>query len=392
MQNDLMYKIVENQETGIIILDKSRNIVYANEIIKDLLDNNINSLFGNYINCNFTILEQADCQTTSNCRSCLINRTLNIVGENKSPKTISGIEIKKNGINATVSVKISLIDEYFLLEFIAMTVENEHLNFLSMLVDKSNDIIFFKDRHLKYEYVNKKFAESINTVRSEILGKKDEELKDKGFLSKSVYLQSKEGDIKTLENGYYYGIENVYGRYFRVSKENIDGGVLCISRDITEEMEAIENSEKDILTGLFNRRKFENTLDSIYQLKTECYLCIVDLDDLRTLNNEHGHIMGDKYLKILGDILNTKRSMNCSFFRIGGDEFAGFINIDTDPKEVFQNIFSRLRELDITPKLTISVGISKFNLNNDFLTNYELADSLLYEVKRNGKNSFIVKE
>ena len=179
-------------------------------------------------------------------------------------------------------------------------------------------------------------------------------------------------------------------RKFRVSKENIDGGILCIARDITDEIEAIKKSEIDNLTGIYNRNKFKDIINEIYLNKeSEYYMALIDLDDLRNLNNKYGHVMGDKYLNILGRILKSQN--DSVFFRIGGDEFAGLINYNqVCPEEVFKKIFKEINKLSLDPKLSVSVGINKFDITKDYEKNYEITDKVLYEAKKNGKNKFII--
>ena len=89
-----------------------------------------------------------------------------------------------------------------------------------------------------------------------------------------------------------------------------------------------------------------------------------------------------------------KEISNATFFRIGGDEFAALIQCNDDSteqiKEMFTEIFNILDNINVNPKLSISVGIKKLDLNKEYLVNYEETDKLLYNVKENGKNSFII--
>ena len=82
----------------------------------------------------------------------------------------------------------------------------------------------------------------------------------------------------------------------------------------------------------------------------------------------------------------------CSFFRIGGDEFAGLINRNfNDVDNLLKGIFENLAELNLDPKLTISCGAKKINLEKNYLENYSKVDELLYQAKLNGKNCYILK-
>ncbi|MBC5997135.1 diguanylate cyclase [Romboutsia ilealis] len=391
MDIDIMIKILDNQENGIIILNKYKKVLHANKAAKDFLGNDLNQLLGDYLNCERTVIEKVNCQNITRCKSCIINRTIDRVIKTKDTEVINNVEVKKNQIDINLSMKISLCEEqYIVIELFNLNIKNLQMNFLSRLADKSKDIMFFKDEKLRYLYINKTFEDFLNKEKEYIIGKKDIDLVNENLLDPNLYEQCFIGDKEALEKGYYYGIEVMAERKFRVSKENIDGGILCIARDITDEIEAIKKSEIDNLTGIYNRNKFKDIINEIYLNKeSEYYMALIDLDDLRNLNNKYGHVMGDKYLNILGRILKSQN--NSVFFRIGGDEFAGLINYNqVCPEEVFKKIFKEINKLSLDPKLSVSVGINKFDITKDYEKNYEITDKVLYEAKKNGKNKFII--
>lgn len=391
MDIDIMIKILDNQENGIIILNKYKKVLHANKAAKDFLGNDLNQLLGDYLNCERTVIEKVNCQNTTRCKSCIINRTIDRVIKTKDTEVINNVEVKKNQIDINLSMKISLCEEqYIVIELFNLNIKNLQMNFLSRLADKSKDIMFFKDEKLRYLYINKTFEDFLNKEKEYIIGKKDIDLVNENLLDPNLYEQCFIGDKEALEKGYYYGIEVMGERKFRVSKENIDGGILCIARDITDEIEAIKKSEIDNLTGIYNRNKFKDIIHEIYLNKeSEYYMALIDLDDLRNLNNKYGHVMGDKYLNILGRILKSQN--DSVFFRIGGDEFAGLINYNqVCPEEVFKKIFKEINKLSLDPKLSVSVGITKFDITKDYEKNYEITDKVLYEAKKNGKNKFII--
>ncbi|MGG7163398.1 diguanylate cyclase [Clostridium ihumii] len=265
------------------------------------------------------------------------------------------------------------------------------LNFFNELVDKSKDVMFFKDSNFIYTYLNNAGENFLNRDKDKIIGKTDLDLLNENFLDEKLYYEWKLGDKIALEQGYYDRIETKGNRIFRVSKEKIDGGILGIARDITDEMKAIEKSELDELTKIFNRRRFKIEINKIYLNKNNnTYLILIDLDDLRNLNNNYGHNKGDEYLSIIGEIL--KEENRCMFFRIGGDEFAGLIDISkTSPEIVLKSIFEKINSIDINPKISISVGCKRFFLDKTYIENYDEVDNLLYEAKEKGKNKFIIE-
>ena len=381
MEKEILLELVDNQENGCIILNKDLVVIYANNKLKDFFSSDINNLLGNYLKCNYTILEGVDCQNTSNCEKCIINNSIKIVNENHKEKNVDNIKFNSDGKYINISLKISFIDEYIILEFVDLCELYKEVNFLSRMMDRSKDIMFFKDDNLKYRYVNKSCAELLNKEKQEILNKDDIELGRENINEESLYEQLRRGDLHTLKDGYYSDTLRFSERYLHITKENVEGGILCIARDITNEVEANKRAETDFLTNLSNARKFIHSMDEILENKKEdYYLALIDLDNLRHLNNSLGHFTGDKYLAKLGEILSRYREG--SFFRIGGDEFAGLIHGNNHKvKYVFDNIFRDLRNLDYNPPLSISVGIKKIDTNKKYVQNYSEVDQVLYKVK-----------
>lgn len=393
MDSNTIINILDNQKNGIIIINKCKEVLYVNKTTRKLLGNDLNQLLGDYLNCKNTIIEKVHCQSTSKCKDCIISNTIDNVIQTKEEKVLNSIKVSKNNIKIELSMKISLYeDQYVLIELFNLDIENNQMNFLALLADKSKDIMFFKNEKLRYVYINKTYADFLNKDTDYILGKRDIDLVNENLLDKNLYEQCLAGDYETLEKGSYYSVETLGEYYFRVSKEKIDRGVLCIARDITDELKAIKKSEKDQLTGIYNRNKFQDIINKIYLNKEdEYYLALIDLDDLRNLNNEYGHLKGDKYLRTVGKIL--KEESGGMFFRIGGDEFAGLISEkEASPQLVLENIFKKIDATDLNPKLSLSVGVSKFNINKDYKENYEIADRILYEVKKKGKGKFIIND
>jgi diguanylate cyclase len=116
--------------------------------------------------------------------------------------------------------------------------------------------------------------------------------------------------------------------------------------DITERKKAEENliylSYHDYLTGLYNRRFFE---EEMMRLNTERNLPITiimgDLNGLKLINDSFGHAAGDEYLKLAANVIKSTFRADDIVSRIGGDEFA-ILLIRTDADEVEQ-ILDRLK-------------------------------------------------
>ena len=171
-------------------------------------------------------------------------------------------------------------------------------------------------------------------------------------------------------------------------------GSFLTVRDNTVEQKTLQreiyNATHDALTQLYNRAGYDLLLSNI-ELKTTMML-LVDVDEFKQVNDEHGHEVGDRVLKKIA------RAMQCHFrtedyiCRIGGDEFI-VLMLHTDESR-FEQIRERIRCIntdladtaDGLPPVTISVGIAHGDKAADPAELFEHADHALYSTKRSGRN------
>jgi diguanylate cyclase (GGDEF)-like protein len=162
-------------------------------------------------------------------------------------------------------------------------------------------------------------------------------------------------------------------------------------------------SLRDPLTGLYNRRYLEETIErELYRLKrsssTLAFL-MIDVDHFKNFNDTFGHAAGDVVLQSLGTLLNKflrKEDMHC---RIGGEEFAvalADINLDNAVLRA-QELNKCVNELHIFYEgqtlglITISIGLAMFPEQGGTLEELiHSADKALYEAKKNGRNQTVV--
>lgn len=156
----------------------------------------------------------------------------------------------------------------------------------------------------------------------------------------------------------------------------------------------------DPLTGLFNRRHFEEILRAeiarIRRYGGHCSLAMIDLDFFKNYNDTLGHLAGDALLKELAALMVSHLRVSDVFARYGGEEF-GLIMVNT-PRDEATPAMERLRVLvesypfrggSIQPfgRLTVSVGVA--GCPDDGVDYEELvrkADAALYAAKRLGRN------
>ncbi|AIV04445.1 diguanylate cyclase [Vibrio harveyi] len=165
--------------------------------------------------------------------------------------------------------------------------------------------------------------------------------------------------------------------------------------DISERKELEEKlrnlSEKDGLTSLWNRRKFEEQLAQYTNLverypntPTTC-LALFDIDHFKRINDELGHDEGDKVICTVADTLLRGVRSTDFVARVGGEEFAVIMpHTTTQEAEVVLNRLRVAVELSSDRSVTVSVGYS--DVTADRTRSYKCADIALYESKSAGRN------
>lgn len=175
--------------------------------------------------------------------------------------------------------------------------------------------------------------------------------------------------------------------------------------DIQEEREEKEKlqvkAEKDSLTGVYNMATFREKVLELYEKLDMAYYAfyIIDIDYFKQVNDTYGHYIGDYVLERIGNILLEVFSGKDDLAgRLGGDEFVA----QTVYNESMDEIREKCRLLNrmvseigfegkMTP-ITVSIGVTLVKTGSDFEDVYRQADEALYQVKREGRNSFYIHE
>jgi diguanylate cyclase (GGDEF)-like protein len=149
----------------------------------------------------------------------------------------------------------------------------------------------------------------------------------------------------------------------------------------------------DPLTGLLNRRSFDQALDHELERSlrsgSTCTILMCDLDHFKRINDAHGHATGDAVLaRVAEDLLAGVRAID-TVARIGGEELALLLIDCAAPTaaRVAERLRRRVaRERDGSPAVTISIGIADSSLAMGAPELLGHADRALYDAKRAGRN------
>ena len=148
----------------------------------------------------------------------------------------------------------------------------------------------------------------------------------------------------------------------------------------------------DALTGLSNRRALNELLDreltNADRYEAPLSFIILDLDDLKKINDSLGHAAGDEALKAFAEIAKSAGRRGDIIARFGGDEFV-MVMAQTD-RDQAESAILRLRERFAEANLRCSIGIAMFpGDGRDSAALLNAADAALYQAKSNGKNQYV---
>lgn len=175
--------------------------------------------------------------------------------------------------------------------------------------------------------------------------------------------------------------------------EKIVGSSLDITENKRKEKEIEYLSFHDEMTGLYNRRYFENEMKRLESSrKLPITIIIADLDNLKSVNDNFGHQVGDKYIKNASKMINDSIRDEDIAARIGGDEFA-IILTETDyegAEKIYQRIKTAekkyLEQDSAIDVFSISIGYAVKNKRNLKLEKiFKKADQKMYLNKKKNK-------
>lgn len=201
------------------------------------------------------------------------------------------------------------------------------------------------------------------------------------------------GEISNLnQQGSIYWVDTSVTPTFSEDGELVSFTMLF--HDITDKKLIEKLSTIDSLTGVFNRKKFDESLT--YHISTAnrylpaLSLIMIDIDHFKKVNDNYGHLCGDQVLKELAKLVQTNIRQSDIFARWGGEEFV--ILLSHTNIEQATSLANKLcvaiasHTFPCVDKVTASFGVAQYIIGtakNDLLSS---CDKVLYESKHNGRN------
>ncbi len=262
-------------------------------------------------------------------------------------------------------------------------------------------IVSKADIYGKITYVNDEFCKVSEYTTDELLGNNHrilahpeqdkEEFKKlwRKILSKEVY----KGTIKNLsKNGKTYYVDATIVPI--LDQENNILEFLAIRYDVTEHILTTSHAYTDTLTGIPNRRKFEEVFmyekKQLKRYQHPITLAILDIDHFKNFNDDFGHLVGDEILISLSKAVEKVLRETDFFARWGGEEFVLLFKNTTIQDSLI--VLEKIRVIIENMKhpragnITASFGVTQYRQEDTLDSLMHRADKALYIAKNDGRN------
>jgi diguanylate cyclase (GGDEF)-like protein len=201
-------------------------------------------------------------------------------------------------------------------------------------------------------------------------------------------------------------VELVLDQPLDLSLQRMAQSVLKIHRNF---LGLLDYSERDTLTGLLNRKSFDETFlratameaarmfasdgpdeRRSRQLDRRHWLGVIDIDHFKRVNDTHGHLIGDEVLLLVARIMRSTFRYDDRLYRFGGEEFVVLLSVPDDASA--GAAFERLRtqvESFTFPRvghISASIGYSDVRPGDTPQAAFERADRAVYHAKEHGRN------
>lgn len=275
-------------------------------------------------------------------------------------------------------------------------------------LNAAQDPILIADQHARIVFVNSAFEKLTGYPSSEILGETPRLLQSGNhdpIFYRDLWKKLSQGQgfratfMNRRKNGQIFYAEQSIAP-LKDKQGNITHFV-SIAKDISDIVERektlSELAHHDQLTGLLNRHAGERLLQTqLQQLEQDhhhCFCLIVcDIDFFKQINDQHGHITGDRVIQEVAHTMNQFARQTDAVIRWGGDEFVLIIDA---PLQVAFKLAERIRRtVNQMPdyqvgKLSMSFGLAEAKAGETMTDLFARADAALYQAKQQGRNCVV---
>lgn len=380
--------IISTHIHGLVVLNQQGQIVFANPVAENLLNQKKEDLIGTY----FAV------DTSGKITEIVLEK----FGQVPVILQVRAVEIPWE---KEIAHLVSLID------ITSLKQAQEKLQILYQASEQSPASIVITDAEGNIEYVNPKFEKVTGYSAQEVKGQNPRILKS-GHTSEQEYQTMWE----TIASGkeWYGEFKNkrknghIFWEYASISPiRNLEGKIthfVAVKEDITQrkQNEALleYQANYDTLTALPNRilarDRLQQAITQAEQKKNQVAILLLDLDHFKQINESLGHELGDELLQEVAQRLLLCIQKSDTLARLGGDEFLILLpNLESlyDPENIAHNILQIFKTpFEIQGEeifISVSIGITLYPDDGlDAIMLMKHADSAMYQAKNEGRNTF----
>lgn len=191
----------------------------------------------------------------------------------------------------------------------------------------------------------------------------------------------------TPSNSFNFEFDNV-------EKNDVETDSFIVEVCKKSELNANQAIDIDYLTGFPNRETFENLVNHyLSNPLNKGTLFLMDIDNFLYVNENYGHIAGDRILLKLADVIRSQADKNACFSRISGDKFAIFYQEEQTEQwmnqkgvDIIRAFQTSIRDIDFNHQLSVSIGITYTQKSKELCRDLiQQCDKALYYIKQNKK-------
>ena len=194
--------------------------------------------------------------------------------------------------------------------------------------------------------------------------------------------------------------------------QRLVGSILRIVRNVQA---LLDYGERDALTGLLNRKTFDDNFIKLRQEQVQAslalsatddaderrddatppahWLGVVDIDHFKKVNDNHGHLIGDEVLLLLARLMHSTFRHHDRLYRFGGEEFVVLVRCanDVDAAMAFERLRVNVERYPFPQvgRLTVSAGFTQVRAADTATAAFARADRAVYFAKANGRNRVV---
>jgi diguanylate cyclase (GGDEF)-like protein len=166
----------------------------------------------------------------------------------------------------------------------------------------------------------------------------------------------------------------------------------------------LDYSERDTLTGLLNRKTFDDAFFKVAAAANEAaaapnerrtaggshFIGVIDIDHFKSVNDNFGHLIGDEVLLLLSRLMRSTFRFHDRLYRFGGEEFVVLMRCasDTDAAAAFERLRANVQghAFPQVGHITVSTGFTPLKPGDTPSSAFERADKAVYWAKTHGRN------